>query len=194
MFSNAGKSMQIDSQPSKEHGQMNSYAASPGIGFLTGNSNSGSGGSNIPSNPSGGGSSNGSGSGSRRTTTTTSLNTNNPYGGNGYNPKNPYKGGCPLGEDVTKDLSGALRIMRIMAPIFVLAYTIYDVLVVVVNHDVEGQGKKMFSKFGKRVLISLLLFVIPTLVDVFMQFLDVWDSSGHCSFEDAYMVVRFFIH
>ena len=102
--------------------------------------------------------------------------------------------GCPLGEDVTKDLSGALRIMRIMAPIFVLAYTIYDVLVVVVNHDVEGQGKKMFSKFGKRVLISLLLFVIPTLVDVFMQFLDVWDSSGHCSFEDAYMVVRFFIH
>ena len=125
------------------------------------------------------------------TTQATSGNASTSTTASGGSKKASTKG-CPLGEDVTKDLSGALRIMRIMAPIFVLTYTIYDVIVAVAKGDVQAEGKKMFSKFGKRVLAALLLFVIPTLVDVFMQFLDVWDSSGHCSFTNAMNILNMF--
>ena len=96
--------------------------------------------------------------------------------------------GCPLGEEITKDLSGALKVMKILAPIFVFVYTVYDTIVALTHGDAEAEGKKMLQKFLKRMAAALALFAIPVLIDVLMQLFNVWDSTGHCSFIEPELV------
>ena len=50
---------------------------------------------------------------------------------------------CPLGEDVTKDLSGALKIARIVAPLLVIGLTFKEGITALVKGDAEGQTKKV---------------------------------------------------
>lgn len=87
---------------------------------------------------------------------------------------------CPLGEDVTKDLYGILKIFQIAAPILCIAYSTFDVVKTVAKGDAEPEMKKIAQKFGKRMIYTVLLFFLPVLVDQVMQIADVWNANGTC--------------
>ena len=87
---------------------------------------------------------------------------------------------CPLGEDVTKDLYGALKIFQILAPIFCIAFSVFDVVKTVSKGDADAEMKKVAGKFGKRVIYTILLFFLPIFVDQAMQIADVWGVNGSC--------------
>lgn len=87
---------------------------------------------------------------------------------------------CPLGEDVTKDLYGVLKIFQIAAPILCIAFSTLDVVKTVAKGDAEAEMKKVATKFGKRMIYTVLLFFLPILVDQAMQIADVWGVDGAC--------------
>ena len=90
---------------------------------------------------------------------------------------------CPLGEKVTGDIAGALKIFRILAPLLTIGYSIYEGIKALVNGNIDAESKKIYTRFIKRVVYAVLLFVIPVLVDVLMQAMDVWDAQGHCQID-----------
>ncbi len=93
---------------------------------------------------------------------------------------NVYAGDCILGPDVTKDLYGALKIIRILAPLLVIAYSTLDTVKALTKGDGGSELKKVAQKFGKRAIYAVILFFLPTLIDLFMQMADVWDANGNC--------------
>ena len=78
---------------------------------------------------------------------------------------------CPLGDDVTKDLVGVLRVMKILAPLLVIIYTTYETVIAITQGKIDEEQKKLFNKFARRVGAALLLFAIPVVVDAMMQLL-----------------------
>ena len=90
---------------------------------------------------------------------------------------------CPLGDDVTKDLVGVLRIMKILAPLLVIIYSTYEAVLAITQGKIEEESKKIFNKFARRAGAALLLFAIPVIVDAMMQLMNVWDDEGHCVLE-----------
>ena len=91
---------------------------------------------------------------------------------------------CPLGDDVTKDLVGVLRIMKILAPILVVVYSTYDAVLALTKGEIDKEQKALFQKFAKRVAAAILLFIIPVIVDQMAQLMNVWDDVGHCVLTD----------
>lgn len=87
---------------------------------------------------------------------------------------------CPLGPDVTKDLYGALKIIRIVAPLLVIAYSTLDTVKALTKGDGGAELKKVAQRFGKRCIYAVILFFLPMLIDLFMQMADVWDTNGDC--------------
>ena len=100
---------------------------------------------------------------------------------------------CPLGDDVTKDLVGVLRIMKIAAPILVFAYTLYETIKALTNGSMADESRKLFQRFAKRCGAAVLLFAIPVLIDTLMQMFNVWDSTGRCVLEDPQPETEFVI-
>ena len=93
---------------------------------------------------------------------------------------------CPLGTNVTKDLNGALKIFRIVAPLLLLAFTIIDLVKLVssgLGDGKEATPKQIATRFAKRLAATVLLFVIPTLIDIIFQWAGIWDENGNCMTE-----------
>ena len=172
--------MEIDSNANRDHATMNSYAASPGISFLTSTN------SNPKPNPV-----------PTTTVTTTTKTSDTPVstqspqpsssvatttGSGEGNSDSEYKY-CPLGDDVTKDLVGVLRLMKILAPLLVIIYTTYEAVLAITKGQIEEESRKLFNKFARRAGAALLLFAIPVIVDAMMQLMNVWDDKGHCVLE-----------
>ena len=93
---------------------------------------------------------------------------------------NVYAGSCPLGPDVTKDLYGALKIIRIVAPLLVIIYSTLDTIKALTKGDGGAELKKVAQRFGKRAIYAIILFFLPMLINIFMQMADVWDANGNC--------------
>lgn len=87
---------------------------------------------------------------------------------------------CILPESVTKDLSGALKIFKIVAPLLVIGLTVYESILAISAGDVSAKIKPFFIKLLKRVAAAVILFILPVLIDVLMQLLDFWDANGKC--------------
>ena len=90
---------------------------------------------------------------------------------------------CPLGEHVTKDLNGALKIFRIVAPLLLLGLTIIDLIKLVssgLGDGKEATPKQIAMRFAKRLGATVLLFIIPTLVDIVFQWAGIWNEDGNC--------------
>lgn len=87
---------------------------------------------------------------------------------------------CPLGEDVTRDLYGVLKIFQIAAPVLCIVFSTLDVVKTVAKGDADAEMKKLAQKFGKRMIYTVLLFFLPILVDQVMQIADVWGVNGTC--------------
>lgn len=93
---------------------------------------------------------------------------------------NVYAGSCPLGPDVTRDLYGALKIIRIVAPLLVIVYSTLDTVKALTKGDGGSELKKVAQRFGKRAIYAVILFFLPMIIDLFMQMADVWDANGDC--------------
>ncbi len=90
---------------------------------------------------------------------------------------------CPLGPDVTRDLHGALNIIRIVAPLLVIGLSTVDAIKALTKGDGGADMKNVAQRFGKRCIYAVLLFFLPLLVDQVMQMADVWDANGTCDLE-----------
>ncbi len=95
--------------------------------------------------------------------------------------------GCVLGEQTTKDVKGALKIFRIIAPLALLGFTIIDAIKAVNSggtfHFSDGGDmttQKLTSRFVKRLIGVLLLFILPTLINWVFVFIGVWGEGDGC--------------
>lgn len=92
---------------------------------------------------------------------------------------------CPLGADVTKDLYGILKVIRIAAPLLVIAFTIFEAIQAITKGDAAADLKKVATRFGKRCIFAVILFFLPILIDQVMQMANVWGDGGSCDIENA---------
>lgn len=93
--------------------------------------------------------------------------------------------GCPLGEDVTKDLYGALKIFKIAAPLLVIGFTIFEFVQALAKGDITAELKKLSQRLLKRCIFAVVLFFLPVLVNQVMQLANVWDENGTCDFSNS---------
>lgn len=92
---------------------------------------------------------------------------------------------CPLGPNVTKDLYGALKIIRIVGPLLMIALTAVDAVKAIGSPDGFGaEVKKVYKKLLKRLVYVVLLFFVPLLVNQVMILTDVWGAGGICDLEN----------
>lgn len=96
--------------------------------------------------------------------------------------------GCVLGEETTKDVKGALKIFRIVAPLIMLAFTTLDAIKALNSggtfHFADGGDmptQKLISRFVKRLIGVLLLFVLPMLIDTVFVFIGIWGPGEGCN-------------
>ena len=82
-----------------------------------------------------------------------------------------------LGEDLTALLKDALRLMQIAGPILVIIMTIIDLI----KATATG-GKDDLSKVGKktvkRLIYAVLLFLIPTILNLVFSIFGVYGVCG----------------
>lgn len=99
---------------------------------------------------------------------------------------------CILGNETTKDVQGALKIFRIVGPLLMLAYTILDAIQAVNSGGSfhfgdagEMSNQKLISRFVKRLVGVLLLFIIPTMINLIFVWAGIWDKDGGCKFDEV---------
>lgn len=78
---------------------------------------------------------------------------------------------------LTKDLSNILKVMRIIAPILVALYTTYDYVASILSKDAE-QMKKSNSKFIKRLILVVVLYLLPVIINLLLGIID--ESYSTC--------------
>ena len=93
-----------------------------------------------------------------------------------------YYTGCPLGKHVTKDIYGLLKILKIVVPILVIGLTILEGVKAVAKGEIAGEEKKLATRFVKRLIIAVILFFLPVLVNQIMIMANIWDENGTCDF------------
>ena len=96
-----------------------------------------------------------------------------------------YYTGCPLGEDVTKDIYGLLKILKIVAPLLVVGLTIFEFVKAVARSEIDGEAKKLGMRLVKRLIIAVILFFLPVLVNQIMIMANIWDENGTCDFSKS---------
>ena len=89
---------------------------------------------------------------------------------------------CPLGINVTKDIYGLLKILKITIPILVIGLTIIEGVKAVAKGEIAGEEKKLAIRFVKRLIIAVILFFLPVLVNQIMIMANIWDENGTCDF------------
>ena len=97
---------------------------------------------------------------------------------------------CVLGEATTKDVKGILKIFRIVAPLALLGFTIVDAVKAVnsggtfhFTNDGDMTTQKMTSRFVKRLIGVVLLFVLPTLLNWLFVFIGIWGEGDGCQID-----------
>ena len=94
---------------------------------------------------------------------------------------------CVLGVETTKDVKGAFKIFRIVAPLALLGFTIVDAVKTINSggtfHFSDGGDmttQKLTSRFVKRLIGVILLFVLPTLVNWTFSVISIYDDGDGC--------------
>lgn len=76
----------------------------------------------------------------------------------------------PLGK-LKDDIKGVFKVFKIVAPILVIALSIFDFIKAAVG-KVEGDLKKAFQKLMKRIIFAVILFFLPTILDWVLGLVD----------------------
>ena len=96
-----------------------------------------------------------------------------------------YDTGCPLGVDVTKDIYGLLKILKIVAPLLVVGLTVFEFVKAIARSEIDGEAKKLGMRLVKRLIIAVILFFLPVLVNQIMIMANIWDENGTCDFSKS---------
>lgn len=83
---------------------------------------------------------------------------------------------CPLGPNVTRDLYGILKIMKIAAPLLCIGFSAWEAVRAVAKGEADAEIKKVVTKFGQRMIYAVILFFIPVLVEAILNIAGI--SSG----------------
>ena len=70
-----------------------------------------------------------------------------------------------------KDLQGILNVIKWVAPILVVAMSVYD-FIKAITGKVDGEAKKAFQKMLKRLIFAVILFFLPMILDYFLGLVD----------------------
>ena len=97
-----------------------------------------------------------------------SNNNNSSSNNNSSNSDSTYETCGGLLGSFADDLEDILKAMRIIAPILVLALSTYEYITVVLSKDADSL-KKANSKLIKRLVLMLLLFFLPTIINLFIH-------------------------
>lgn len=89
-----------------------------------------------------------------------------------------YAANCPLGYDVTRDLQGVMRVIRIVVPILVVVLSIFDAVVALTKGNEENEIKKVAKKFGKRMVYAVILGSITTIVPLVLSITGIVEVSN----------------
>lgn len=100
-----------------------------------------------------------------------------------------YYTGCPLGKNVTKDIYGLLKILKIVVPILVIGLTILEGVQAVAKGEIAGEEKKLAIRFVKRLIIAVILFFLPVLINQIMIMANIWDENGTCDFSKTSEII-----
>lgn len=76
----------------------------------------------------------------------------------------------PLGV-LKQDIQGAFNVVKIVAPILVIVFGIYD-FIKAMTGKVEGDMKKAFQKLMKRIIFAIILFFLPMILDWILGLVD----------------------
>lgn len=76
-----------------------------------------------------------------------------------------------LGPNLKKDLQSVLKIIRILGPILVVFLTSFEFITAVTSKD-EDAIKKCSKKLVTRLILVVVLFFLPVLLDLLLSFLD----------------------
>lgn len=74
-------------------------------------------------------------------------------------------------------LQGIFNIMRYLAPILCLVLSTMDFLKAAASQDKEGL-KKAFKTTGKRLVFTLIIFLLPTLINFLFELLGWYGTCG----------------
>ena len=87
-----------------------------------------------------------------------------------------------LGENLIKKINSYLNIIKIVVPILLLVYGIMDFVKALFSSD-DGEMKKAQQTFMKRLLIAVLIFLVPIVVNLLLNLANqVWSTitPGTC--------------
>ena len=79
--------------------------------------------------------------------------------------------------DFTKDINNVISAIGIIAPIIVVAVSVYEYLLAVINKDADAL-KKCNSRLIKRIVLMVVLFFLPILINLFLELLG--NEYGTC--------------
>ncbi len=83
---------------------------------------------------------------------------------------------CVLGPKVTKDINGALNILRIVAPLILFGFTLYETIRALLKGDGAADFKNVFVRLRKRFIYVIILFFLPTLVSLGLSAMGLTDN------------------
>ena len=89
----------------------------------------------------------------------------------------PDSNGCLLGEDVILDIKGLLNILTYAGPALMIVFTAYELFQAVGKGSLDSDAKRIWNKLLKRFMYTILLFFIPTLINVLGTALGVLDDT-----------------
>lgn len=75
---------------------------------------------------------------------------------------------------VFKFIKDALNLVRFLVPIGLIVWTVIELLKNVLNPDDKDSKKKI----GNRVIAGLIVFLVPTIVNLVMNVVDIGINSG----------------
>lgn len=76
-----------------------------------------------------------------------------------------------------EDIRMVLKAVSIIAPLLVIAFSVYEYLLAIINKDADAL-KKCNSRLIKRIILMIILFFLPSLVNIFLRLLG--DRYGVC--------------
>ncbi|MDD4706047.1 MAG: hypothetical protein PHS24_02380 [Bacilli bacterium] len=76
-----------------------------------------------------------------------------------------------LGDTLKKDIESILNVMKIIAPLLVVIFTIYELISAVASKDDDALTKAL-SRLTTRIILVAVLFFLPILLNLLLGFID----------------------
>ena len=71
----------------------------------------------------------------------------------------------------------------------VIGLTILEGVRAVAKGEIVGEEKKLAIRFVKRLIIAVILFFLPVLVNQIMIMANIWDENGTCDFSKTSEII-----